>query len=416
MADRIPGVCVFGVGGAGLRIVGALSKLTASRAMRLIAADTDEAALKECPIAGENKLLAAAAWRNGRGCGGNAVSGKSSFSRERENLRNLIGEPELLLVIAGLGGGTGTGGLGIILSECRKKGFPTLFLLTLPFTLEGHSRMKLAEEALQSELLPLADAVVTLPNDLLFSVLPSTTPLSEAFKMADQETARTAVALSAVLRYGNLLSASFADLSELLKKRKSFCSIGCGSASGENRGPAALEKMLSSPLCGGLEKIKNSDAILFSLLGGPDLNIGETRQILEYASSLAGPNCQILISTGNMADMGNEIHLCGIFIKFDNLSPDLNEVRERPVDDFAPAARHHRERKHKTAAGGNELLSSAASGRETGSGEVEQLTLFLETHTKGEMEGTIPVLYNGEDLDIPVFLRRKISINKGSTE
>lgn len=413
MADKIPRVCVFGVGGAGLRIIGALSRLSSARAMRLIAADTDGAALDECPIDDANKLLAAAAWRNGRGCGGNAVSGKSSFSRERENLRTLIGEPDLLLVIAGLGGGTATGGLSVILSECRKKSFPVIFLLTLPFTLEGHSRMKLAEDALQGEILPLADAVLTLPNDLLFSVLPSTTPLNEAFRMADIETARTAVALSAVLRYGNLLSASFSDLAELLKKRKSFCSIGCGSASGEGRGPAALEKMLSSPLCGGLEKIKSADAAIFSMLGGPGLNIGETKQTLEYAASLAGKDCKLLISTGNIADMGSEVHLCGIFIKFDNLAEN------RPAEnDFSASGFTEREHRatQRHAGTPDAARTRSKSSSDPSNGEAEQLTLFFVTHSKGEMEGTLPVIHHGEDLDVPTFLRRKLSIDKGSAE
>ncbi len=392
----IPKVTVLGLGGAGIKIINRLSSMSASRAMRLIAIDTDMESLAACPLPEENKLLAAEGWRNGRGCGGNALTGHSSIARERNSIRELIGEPEMLLVIGGLGGGTCTGGLSVVLSEARRKDFPAIFLLTLPFTMEGHSKRKLAEETLQGEILPIADVVLCVPNDLLFEQLPPDTPFAEACAMSDTETARTAVALSAVLRYGNLLSASFSDLAALLKHRKSFCSIGVGTASGEGRAGKALEQMLLSPLCGGMEKIKKADAAVFSLLGGPDLSMGEVRQTLEYAGSMVREDCTALISTGNMSEMGDEVHLCGIFIKFDS-----GVMNVRPDRESAPAARRS-SRKTKISA-----------GDEDHEGDGKQLSLQFEIYSKGEMEGTMQVVYRGEDLDVPTFLRRKISVASG---
>ena len=135
----------------------------------------------------------------------------------------------------------------------RKLEIPTLFLVTLPFTLEGHSKRKTAEETVKTELLGLADAVLCLPNDLLFSILDSTTPLSEAFRLADREFSRTVLALTAVLRHGNLLAADFNNFVALLKRKKSYCSIGVGlveSAEVNGRIEAAMEQLLHSPLLG----------------------------------------------------------------------------------------------------------------------------------------------------------------------
>lgn len=115
-----------------------------------------------------------------------------------------------------------------MLSVARKLEIPTLFFVSLPFTLEGHSKRKIAEDTVKEELLGLADAVICLPNDLLFSVLESTTPLSNAFKLADQELSRTVLALTMVLLHGNLLAADFGNFITLLRRKKSFCSIGVG--------------------------------------------------------------------------------------------------------------------------------------------------------------------------------------------
>lgn len=97
----------------------------------------------------------------------------------------------------------------VVLSVARKLEIPTLFFVSLPFTLEGHSKRKIAEDTVKEELLGLADAVICLPNDLLFSVLESTTPLSNAFKLADQELSRTVLALTMVLLHGKSAGGRF---------------------------------------------------------------------------------------------------------------------------------------------------------------------------------------------------------------
>ena len=48
--------------------------------------------------------------------------------------------------------------------------------------------------------------------------------------------------------------------------------------------------------------------------------------------------------------------------------------------------------------------------------DASQLTLpFLETVSKGIMENTTPVIWNGEDLDIPTFKRRNTVLDNGKT-
>ena len=138
--------------------------------------------------------------------------------------------------------------------------------------------------------------MICLPNDLLFSVLESTTPLSNAFKLADQELSRTVLALTMVLLHGNLLAADFGSFITLLKKKKSFCSI-------ESVLPrvrlmrASVERPRWSgccnlPLLGGADKLGAADAVIVTLLGGPELSLGVSRQILELAARQVKPEAQ----------------------------------------------------------------------------------------------------------------------------
>ena len=302
----------------------------------------------------------------------------------------------MLLVVGGLGGGTASGGVPVVLSVARKLGIPAMFLMTLPFTLEGHSKRRVAEETVKGELLGLADAVLCLPNDLLFSVLEATTPLAEAFRLADREVSRSVLALTAVLRNGNLLAADFGDFVSLLKRRKSYCSIGVGLSSEADssvRIDRAMEELLHSPLLGGAGKLGEADAVILSLLGGPELSIGETKAALELASRQVKPEARVIVGAATAEEYRGMLQLCAVTVRLDAES-EVAEVMHKSV-----------ERTPKRSRAGAVAAEDAS-----------QLTLpFLETVSKGIMENTTPVIWNGEDLDIPTFKRRNTVLDNGKT-
>lgn len=389
-------ITVLGIGGSGCRIVGILKNNPLSSPLRLLAIDSDAAGLDSCGLEDNSRLLAGERWRNGRGCGGSVIDGQRVVAHERGRIEKLFDGVSFLLVVGGLGRGTASGGMPVVLSVARKLEIPTLFVVTLPFTLEGHSRRKIAEDTVKNELLGLADAVICLPNDLLFSVLDSTTPLSSAFKLADQELSRTVLALTMVLLHGNLLSADFGSFITLLKKKKSFCSIGVGIASSEidseKRGEAAMERLLQSPLLGGADKLGEADAVIFTLLGGPGLSLGESRQILELAARHVKPEAQLIVGASTGDEWADKILLSAVTVKFDVES----EAAELLRSSSAPHPRRTR--------------AASAAVRAT---DGDQLTLPLEPVSKGIMERGPQVRWGNEELDVPTFKRRNITIDNG---
>ena len=389
-------ITVLGVGGSGCRIVGILREQPLSAPLRLLAIDSDTSGLDSSGLDESSRLLAGERWRNGRGCGGSVIDGQRVVAHERGRIEKLLGEVSFLLVVGGLGRGTASGGMPVVLSVARKLEVPTLFVVTLPFTLEGHSRRKIAEDTVKNELLGLADAVICLPNDLLFSVLEPTTPLSNAFRLADQELSRTVLALTMVLLHGNLLAADFGSFITLLKKKKSFCSIGVGVASGEidaeKRGETAMERLLQSPLLGGADKLGDADAVVFTLLGGPELSLGESRQILELAARQVKPDAQLIVGAATGEEWADKILLSAVTVKFDTESEAADLLR----NSSAPHPKRTR--------------AASSSVRVT---DGDQLTLPLEPVSKGIMERGPQVRWGNEELDIPTFKRRNISVDNG---
>lgn len=388
-------LAILGIGGAGCRVLRLLAGNPLAASLRLLAVDTDKKSLEGLNLPENSKLLAGVSWRNGYGCGGSVLDGQRALARERSNLENLLAGTSMLLVVGGLGGGTASGGVSVLLSVARKLEIPAMFLMMLPFTLEGHSKRKIAEDTMKNELLDLADAVLCLPNDLLFSILDSTTPLDEAFLLSDKEFSRTILALSAVLRHGNLLAADFSNFVTLLKRKKSYCSIGFGlveSTDVNARVEGAMEQLLLSPLLGGSDKFKDADAVIFSLLGGPELSIGETKAALELAGRYVKSKTELIVGAATAEEWRGMLQLTAITIKFDTESQTVEAIRQ----DTSNMARRNRNKR--------------ANDEDTT--QLEFLSLF-ESCSKGIMEKTEAVFWDGEDLDIPTFKRRNAVIETG---
>lgn len=396
-------ISVMALGGAGCRIMRQIAGNPLAEPLNLLAVDTDREALEASGLPPEKQILAGVCWRDGAGCGGSPLDGQRAVAHERTELEKAIDGSSLLLVIGGLGGGTCSGGAQVAVSVAHKLNIPVMFLLTLPFSLEGHSRRKIAEDTLKKELTGLADAVICLPNDLLFSVLEPTTKLSDAFALADQEVSRTVLALTIVLTQGNLLHTDFSSFLTILKRRKSYCSFGVSLVRGESnsnsRVQECMSQLLRSPLLGGAEKLQKADAVILSLVGPQDLALGETKALLELAEQHTGRECQLATGVAASGTFTDEFLLCALAVEFDR-EGELG-VSKTSADTAPTASRPRRSRK--TAA------------EVTENDDAIQQLLPMDVVTRGIMEKTAPVIWEGENLDIPTFQRRGIVVDTGKT-
>jgi cell division protein FtsZ len=233
----------------------------------------------------------------------------------------------------------------------------------------------------------------------LFSRLAGDTPVAQAFEMADMELARAIVGVSEIISHGNLLAANLADIKEALNKQKSFASIGVGTADsddGLNRNHIALQRMLDSPLLGGVEKLREADTVIVSLTGGADMKIDETKKTLEAFEKFVSPDCELIVGANTAESYGSQIQITAVAIKFDqqktkesvsaSVIPGLQEngpemEKPKPASLFGP--------------------------------ELEQGELPLQNISRGIFLNTSPVIYQGDDLDVPTFQRKGIIIDKG---
>ena len=382
---------VLGVGSAGCRITGILNTLPGAQNLRLLGFDCDAAALKNSGLPEENLLLACEKWRGGKGCGGRVNEGKTAAAAERESLAELLADTPLLVVIAGLGRGFGSGAMSVIQSVTAKLKIPTVFLLNTPFYFEGALRRKIAEQTVTVDLLPLAGAVVTVPNDLLFCTLSSSVSHEEAFALADKVMAESALALAQTLCSGKRMAADYDTLNALLSCQRSSCTIGHASVDPDDpeKERKLVENLLDSPMLGGSSCLKQADAVLMMLNGGSGLSLGDARSIFENAQKYVSPDCEILIGADDDPGWGKEMQLVVMTIKFEKTLPDQSSRSSAPLPKKGRKKRSDADDEFQP-----ELFGSPAN-------EV------------GVMEGTAPVIVDGVNLDIPTFMRKNIPIDRG---
>lgn len=391
-------VKVIGIGNSGLKIVEKLSEMKETTELEIAGVDTDSAAVQRSSLA--LKYLVGAEWTNGIGCGGDALKGESAIAHKSNiAVKNFISNGSLLIIVGGFGGGTATGGMPIIARFARERNIPVIMIVTMPFAFEGHSKREVAENQLNS-LLRSKSTVITIPNDLLYCVLPDTTPFDKAFALANIEVARAVLGIAELLRCDSTISVDLCDLQNVLGKMKTECGIGVGvgsSADNKDRINEALKNLFSSPLLGGKQRIKTSDALIVSLTGGSDLSIGELRYALDTVSSFAGENTEIIVGANVDKLYEEKVQLTVIPITYDKTSTISATIEEKGL--FIKPTTHT-----SVIRNVNRLLKQK---------DADQPELPLATRSRGIFTPTTQTLYNGEDLDIPTFQRKDIHIDKG---
>ena len=177
---------VIGVGGAGSNAVKRMIE-TCLTDIEFYVVNTDQQALNNSKNA--IPIQIGANTTQGLGCGANPEIGKRSAEEDREKLRTVVADTDIVFVIAGMGGGTGAGASPLIASLAREQGALSVGIVSCPFRFEGERRAEQAEYGLQ-ELRENADSVVVVSNQqLLDSIeekqkLPIT--IREAFHLSDE--------------------------------------------------------------------------------------------------------------------------------------------------------------------------------------------------------------------------------------
>eukprot|EP00793_Prasinoderma_coloniale_P005168 PRCOL_00000929-RA len=282
------GCGVLGVGGAGCNAVNRMIDYGLS-GVEYAAINTDIQALEESLA--QSRVQIGVELTRGLGCGGSGEIGERAAVESEGLLRECVKDADLVVVTAGMGGGTGSGAAPVTARFAREAGTPlTLGVVTTPFAFEGRRRL-VASEAAVSELSQYVDSLVVVPNNNLLGLVPENTPLKESFNVADDVLRQAVQAVTDIITVPGLVNVDFADVQAVMQN-SGTAMLGMGEASGRSRAEDAAYAASNAPLLD--QSIQSANGIVFNVTGGEDMTLSEINTVSEVVTSLADPSANII--------------------------------------------------------------------------------------------------------------------------
>ena len=321
---------VVGVGGAGGAAINRMVDAGIEN-VEFIAVNTDAQALHHSKAS--KKIHIGKDATRGLGAGADPAVGELAAQESKEEIREAIKGADMVFVTIGAGGGTGSGAGHVVAQIAHDEGILIVGFATKPFAFEGQKRSKNAEQAID-KLREAVDTLIIIPNDRLLQTIDRDTPLTEAFKVADDVLRQGVQGISDLITVHGLINLDFADVKTVMSNAGSAL-MGIGRASGENRAVAAAQQAIESPL---LEvSIDGARGILFNVIGGNDLSMHEINTAAETITTAADPNANIIFGATINPDLDGEVIITVVATGFD-ASYFSKRGESTPVTSASPAA------------------------------------------------------------------------------
>lgn len=278
---------VVGVGGSGGNAIDRMVDANI-KGVEYVAINTDAQALHQSSAT--EKVHIGKNLTKGLGAGMNPEVGRQAAEENRDEIQEVLKGSHMVFVACGLGGGTGSGASPIVAESAKEVGALTVGVVTKPFTFEGAQRKAIANEALEN-LKDRVDALITIPNDKLLSIIDKKTTLVNAFRIVDDVLRQGVQGISDLITKPGIVNVDFADVRAILENSGSAL-MGIGIASGENRAAQAAKSAINSPL---LElSIDGAKGVLFNVTGSSDMTMLEINEAANIITEAIDPNAKVI--------------------------------------------------------------------------------------------------------------------------
>jgi cell division protein FtsZ len=420
-------VKIFGLGTAGVAMLETMSRGDfAGAGFVAVNADATSLAASSAPekIYLETKML------RGLGTGGDPERGRELAEAHAAQFKTACAGMDAVLIVAGLGGGAGTGMAPVLARAAKEAGALVLAFVTLPFDCEGNRRQSQAHAGLE-ELKAAADGVICLPCQKVSKLIDENTSLLDTFKTTTQLLLEGARGVWRLLAFKGLIPLHFADLCALLRGRHAESCFAAVQAAGTTRSRDVVEKLFAHPMLEAGAALAGAEAALVSIVGGPDLTLADVNRVMEQIQQQC-PRAQVMM--GAVVDEKFRDHLALTVIATRNVARE--ETKAATAKIAAPVAGDespgfdtellHRSVTRKPSsriappppalsADQREEILAKQAGKvvrvRKNAARTRQMPLPLEIVSKNRFDKTEATIHNGEDLDVPTYLRRGVALN-----
>ena len=323
IAQGVPLIKVLGVGGGGGN---AVSRMYQDRlpVVEYWALNTDTQHLHRCDVG--YRIPLGQQLTGGRGAGGKSDVGRLAAEESHAEIQQAIKGSDMVFLAVSLGGGTGTGAAPVVAQIAKESGALTVAMVTQPFSFEGVTRRKNAEEGI-AHLKDHVDALITILNDRLLELnyqKEQTLTWEDALKLADSVLHQGIQAIAEVVTVPGEINVDFADVKTILKGAGPAW-LAMGKGKGETRAIDAAEMATRSPLLD--IAVEGARRILFVITGGTNLTLQEVQDAARVIEEMADPEANIIFGTSHDPRLNDEVKITMVAAAFPVLQ-DTQQMRE----------------------------------------------------------------------------------------
>ncbi len=305
-----PTVSIIGLGGAGCNITTYLSEKGVGGA-KIIGANTD---INHLVLQKADKLmLLGKETCRGKGCGGFPGTGMQCATESLEEIKKELVGSNIVFIVAGLGGGTGTGCAPVVAEVAHAQGAVTIACLTLPFQIESMRRQNSIDAIRAME--GTCDSIVLIDNTRLRKFA-GKLPLKTAFALANSLIGALIKSITETITQPSLMNLDFADLKAVLEN-KGISSFGIGESEGAGRVEKAVKRAIATPLLDTPE-ISSPYGVLINIIGGGDMTLDEVAQIGELMSKHVPDTKRVIWGAKVDESMTGRLRIIALFSSIGN--------------------------------------------------------------------------------------------------
>ena len=300
------GIVIVGLGGAGASILQRFSGSSAEN-VRLCIMSLDERLGREC---GNVEFVQLGAGLNhGLGSGGDPEVARMAIEESGGQVDALLRDSRLLVMVVGLGGGTGSGVAPVLARKAKDAGIFLVSVVVMPFGFEGTRRRRQADAALE-EIAAISDIVFCFENDYMEDLFRSRTGAQAVFEEANALLSQATASVPLLANSPGIINIGLDELVTALDNNDSRCIYGAGKGYGPKRAEDAARAALESPLVAYHGALKHARTVIVHVAGGSNMSLTELRVAMETVrEGLAGEDVDIFFGAAVKPRLGEEMRV-----------------------------------------------------------------------------------------------------------
>lgn len=256
-------IIVVGVGCGGICCINSMVSCGV-QGVEFLAVDCDAQVLRSSMV--QNRIQIGRQLTEGLGAGSLPAVGWTAAEKSRDLLLNRLKGADIVFVVAGMGGGTGSGAAPVVAECAREAGALTVGFVARPFHFEGRHRMNQADCAIE-KMKTHVDALITIPNDRLLQTAETVEEAPALFHSAFADALRLGIqGITDIIAVPGLINADVDDVKMLLAGTGTV-SMGIGTARGDDAAAEAAKTAVRNA------SVKGVGSVLFNITGGNNLSL-----------------------------------------------------------------------------------------------------------------------------------------------